>query len=150
MATTVYADPRFPGLFHTEHRPNAIPLTVPQLPINTIWGLLSTDHAFVETQGFYQRILGADPPLTSEVSVAITTYIELETLVSCSDGSFNPGSKHGSHGWIISNMDKTVLAQGTDPTDGPSPHVIILSSAGGTDCHPLCPLSHLPISTCYV
>ncbi len=38
--------------------------------------------------------------------------------MTCSDGSFYPEKKMGSHGWIISNTDIILLAQGAGPKDG--------------------------------
>jgi hypothetical protein len=72
----------------------------------SIWDLLHIDHASVDTPEFYQRIIGLEPPIDREVGVKIDTDIELETLITCSDGSFNPQTKKGSHGWVLSDTDK--------------------------------------------
>lgn len=44
--------------------------------------------------------------------------MELETLLTCSDGSFDPIHKTGSHEWILATSDKETLAQGEGPADG--------------------------------
>ena len=87
-------------------------------PTTTIWDLPAANHAFVDTPEFYQRIIGASPPIDSRIGGQIATGIELETLVTCSDGSFDPATQLGSHGWIISTSDKMMLAQGAGPADG--------------------------------
>jgi hypothetical protein len=118
VPTTVYGDSRFPTFFYQKPSPTGIPSTTPQLPQNAIWNLPSTDHAFVDTPEFYQRLIGEAPPFDYSTGFNIATGLELETLVTCSDGSFVPDKKLGSHGWIISTTDKATLAQGAGPTDG--------------------------------
>jgi hypothetical protein len=44
--------------------------------------------------------------------------MELETLLTCSDGSYDPILKTGSHGWVVATSDKEVLAQGAGLADG--------------------------------
>ncbi len=58
------------------------------------------------------------PPIDDYIGFKIATGMELETLMTCSDGSNDPVLQTGSHGWIISTTDKDVLAQGAGPTDG--------------------------------
>jgi hypothetical protein len=94
----VYTDKRYPGFFQTIHSFNAIPVMMPQIPNTTIWDFPHTDHTFVDTPEFYQRIIGTEPPLERDSGVTIATGIELETLFTCGDGSFDPVTKMGSHG----------------------------------------------------
>jgi hypothetical protein len=115
VPTTVYTDKRFPGFFHKVHSPNAIPTTIPQLHNTTVWDLPPTHHAFVDTPEFYQRILGGTATI---VSVKIATGIELEILVTCSDGSFDPVTRTGSHGWVVLDTSKEILVQGSGLADG--------------------------------
>lgn len=125
VPTTVYIDKRDPNFFHTDHSPNPIPVTTPRTPNTTVWVLPPHDHAFVDTPEFYQRIIGLEPPVDRDVGFQIATGIELETLITCSDGSFDPQTKKGSHGWVLSNTDRVTLAQGSGPADG---HPTLMSS----------------------
>ena len=118
VPTTLYRDSRFPSFFHQVPSPTGIPPTTPPLPQESIWNLPPTDHAFVDTPEFYQRLIGLTPPHTFAAGFDIATGLELETLVTCSDGSFDPDKKMGSHGWIISTTEKVMLAKGAGPTDG--------------------------------
>jgi hypothetical protein len=102
-----------------------IPVTLPQIPNTTVWDLPNTDHAFVDTPEFYQRIIGMEPSLEKDVGVKNATGIELETLITCSDGCFDPQTKTGSHAWVLSDTDKTILAQESGPVDG---HPTLISS----------------------
>jgi hypothetical protein len=88
------------------------------LPEPSIWNLPSADHAFVDTPEFYQRMIGECPPVDQNTGHDIATGIELETLVTCSDGSFDPESKTGSHGWVLATTDNVILSEGSGPTDG--------------------------------
>jgi hypothetical protein len=99
------------------HSNTAIPLSTPQLPQNSIGDLPATDHLFVNTPEFYQRVIGVCPPIDPNIGFDIATGIELETLVTCSDGSFDAETNKGSHGWVIATTDKQILAQGAGPTD---------------------------------
>jgi hypothetical protein len=100
-------------------------LTAPQLPRNSIWNFESKDHAFKDTPEFCQRLIGTIPPIDPRTSHGIATGIELETLVTCSDGSFNPDSGKGSLGWIVSTTDQKTLAKGAGPVDS---HPSLVSS----------------------
>ncbi len=80
----------------------------------------------MDTPEFFQRVIGPCPPLDFNTSFTITAGIELETLVTCSDGSFDPENKTGSHGWVLATTDKIILAEGSGPTDG---HPASLSSS---------------------
>ncbi len=115
---SLHGDSNFPRFFHQEPSPTCIPATIPQLPTNSIWDLPPTDHAFVETPEFYQQIGGLEPPYQFTTGFDIATGLELETLVTCSDGSFDPELKQRSHGWIIATTDKITPAKGSGPTDG--------------------------------
>jgi hypothetical protein len=87
-------------------------------PAPSVWNLDSMSHAFVDTPEFYQRLIGSKPPIDDHIGFKIATGMELETLLSCSDGSFDPLHKTGSHGWILATTDKETLAQGAGPADG--------------------------------
>ncbi len=118
VPTTVYGDSCFPNFFHQKPCLIGISSTLPQLPQHFIWDLPPMDHAFVDTPAFYQRLSGVQPPLDFSTGFKIATGLESETLVTCSEGSFNPKRKLGSHGWIISTTDRITLAQGAGPADG--------------------------------
>jgi Na+/phosphate symporter len=45
-------------------------------------------------------------------------WFELETLSTCSDGLFDPATKMVSLGWVLSDTNKAILAQGEGPADG--------------------------------
>jgi hypothetical protein len=125
VPTNVYIDKRYPGFFHTDHSHNAIPVTTPQIPNMALWDHPHENHAFVDTPESYERIIRLEPPVEREVGVKIATGIELETLLMCSDGSYDPKTKKGSHGWVLSDTNKTILAQGLGPADG---HPTLMSS----------------------
>jgi hypothetical protein len=125
VPTIVSTEKRFPNFFTAVHSTNEIPSTVNHPIPATIWDLPTTDHAFVDTPEFYQRLIGAVPPLNRTTNIKIATGIELETLVTCSDGSFDPETNRGSHGWVISDNTTTILAHGSGPADG---HPRLMSS----------------------
>jgi ribonuclease HI len=118
-------DRRYPAFFHTDHSSSAIPVTTPQIPTMSLWDLSHEDHTFVDTPEFYQKLIGMDPQMERDVGVQIATGIELETLITCSDGSFDPQTKKGSNGWVLSDTNKRILAQGSGPADG---HPALMSS----------------------
>jgi ribonuclease HI len=95
-----------------------MPATSTPLPETSIWNLPRAVHAFVDTPEFYQRMIGECPPVDQNMGHNIATGIELETLVTCSDGSFDPETKTGSHGWVLATTDKIILSEGSGPTDG--------------------------------
>lgn len=123
--TKVYTDKQYPGFFHTSTSTSSFPGPTPETRDKTIWDLLHDDHAFVDTPAFYERLIGLQPPIEREVELKIATGVELDTLITCSDGSFDLQTKKGSHGWVISDTNKTILAQGSDPADS---HAILMSS----------------------
>jgi hypothetical protein len=118
VPATIYTNTRFPGYFHVCNSSTGIPVTVPPTSSQCNWELPDIDHAFVDTPEFHKKILGINPPFEDRTGHNIATGIELETLVTCSNGSFEPETKFGSHGWVIATTDKTILAQGSGPTDG--------------------------------
>lgn len=71
---------------------------MPKLPLQSIWDLPTTDHALVDMPEFYQRLIGMGPPLDFSTGSDIATGMELETLETCSNGSFDPDKKLESHG----------------------------------------------------
>ncbi len=79
----------------------------------------------MDTPEFYQRLIGPHPPIDQQTGFHIATGIELETLITCSDGSFDPASGQGSHGWVVSTNDRIMLAKGAGPADG---HPNLMSS----------------------
>jgi hypothetical protein len=116
--TTIYTDPS-PGKY-SYSMSSLTPF--PSQPTSTtepsIWTLNTESYAFVDTPEFYQRLIGKNPPIDDNIGFKIATGMELETLLSCSDGSFDPIHKTGSHGWILVTSDKETLAQGAGPADG--------------------------------
>ena len=113
---TIYVNMTYPDYFQVDYSTTPIPDTTP--PHAHIWDQDPTAHAFVDTPDFYKRLLGTKPLSSNEVEQDIATNLELETLVACSDGSFNPDKAVGGHGWIISTKDKQVIIEGAGPADG--------------------------------
>jgi hypothetical protein len=70
-----------------------------------------------DTDPFYQHLLGPSDALNINLE-QIIHHINSSTLLACSDGSFNPGSGEGSHGWVFSSPDKTILLKRTGPVSG--------------------------------
>ncbi len=122
---TVYHDTHHKAFFHSVASITPFPLDSPSTPGSSVWTLNSTQHAFVDTPEFYQRLIGNDPPIEDTVGFQIATGLELETLIACSDGSYDPKHQTGSHGWIFASTDKNILAQGAGPADG---HPALMSS----------------------
>jgi hypothetical protein len=77
-------------------------------------GLASDRPCICRYTTFYQRLVGVTLQIDFTTGFNIATGLELETLVMCSDGSFDPDKKLGSHGWIISTTDKITLAKVQD------------------------------------
>lgn len=53
--------------------------------------------------------------LPDQVTLSLAYGIELETLVACSDGSYDPKTQQGSHGWLLVNDGQDPLFQGAGP-----------------------------------
>jgi hypothetical protein len=52
-------------------------------------------------------------------NVAFSTghNMELETIVACSDGYYDPTTQQGSHGCIFANTNQAPIFQGAGPVD---------------------------------
>ncbi len=124
--TLTYDNHQEPTKFYTTSSTSSLPTTSTTTPNDSIWELDSSQHALADTPEFYQRLIGPFPLTTDQVDLSIAHGIELETLVACSDGSYDPITKQGSHGWLFAN-------EGQDP---------ILQGAGPDDCHSLLMSSH--------
>jgi hypothetical protein len=119
LSATIYQDPLFDDyLFYSNHSLTAIPTISPQAISNSVWGLDTSLHILADTPEFYQRLLGPLPNITDPIGLEIAHHLELETMVTCSDGSFYPDSHTGSHGWVLASADKAILLQGAGPGDG--------------------------------
>jgi hypothetical protein len=108
VPTTLYHAPHNSTFFYSVARLTPFPSTPPTNPASSIWTLDSTQHAFVDTPEFYQRLIGKYPPIDDTVGFWIA----------------------GSHGWILASTDRNILAQGAGPTDGHLPPTLLLQ--GGT------------------
>jgi len=83
-----------------------------------IWDLDPSVHVMTDSPGFFQCLIGLAPSFPDHVDLTIAHGMEMEMLVTCSDGSHDPTQGTGSHGWILANDDRTVLLQGAGPVDG--------------------------------
>ncbi len=57
--------------------------------------------------------------------MAIAHQMKLEILLACSDGSHNPESHTGCHGWVLASNEQELLLQGAGPDDG---HPMLINS----------------------
>jgi hypothetical protein len=63
--------------------------------------------------------------ISDQTGMEVAHNLELETLVTCSDGSYFPESHTGSHGWVVATNDRKRLLKGAGPGDG---HPALMSS----------------------
>jgi hypothetical protein len=62
-------------------------------------------------------MIGPIPSMADQATLSIAHGMELETLVACSDGSYDPITMRGSHGWLFANEGQDSLFQGAGPDD---------------------------------
>ena len=67
---------------------------------------------------FFYRLIGPLQTLTEGTMEAIQTYIQDGTLLTCSDGSFEPETGMASHAWVFSDKQGHLLWGGAGPIDG--------------------------------
>jgi hypothetical protein len=126
LPTTIYQDPLFDDfLFYTSPSQNTLPTAFNRPDINSIWDLDDSHHVYTNTPEFYQWLIGQLPNLNNHEGLAIAHQLELETLLTCGDGSFYPEAFTGSHGWVLASTEQQTLLQGAGPDDG---HPSLLSS----------------------
>jgi ribonuclease HI len=118
---TVYITTKYPGYFQINYSTNPFPDTLPDSA--PVWDADPTTHAFVDTPEFYSRLLSHNLPTSFHTGQDIATSLELETLVACSDGSYDPNQKIGGHGWVLSTTDRKTILEGAGPADGHPYHM---------------------------
>jgi ribonuclease HI len=75
----------------------------------SLWDQSNTPIFLEGSDAFYQYLLG--PPQKSAFNMAqIAFAISAGTLLACSDGSFNPRSGTGSHGWVMATPNREVIS----------------------------------------
>ena len=67
---------------------------------------------------YFLRLIGPIQELTEGTQHAIRTYIEDGTLLTCSDGSFDPELGTGSQAWLFADKTGHLLWSGAGPIDG--------------------------------
>jgi hypothetical protein len=125
VPTTIFHPQNHPGSFFSLPSPNKFPSPSPNTPNNSIWDQDEDLHILADTPAFFQRLIGPMPTFDAHEDTALAHSMELETLVACSDGSHNPKTGTGSHGWAFAQQDGNTLLQGAGPVDG---HPTLMSS----------------------
>jgi hypothetical protein len=123
--TLIYDKQQEPTKFYTASSTSSLPQATAPPPNDSIWELDSSWHAFADTPAFYQRLIGPFYLTTDQADLSIAHGIELETLAACSDGSYDPITKQGSHGWLFANEGQDPILQGAGPDDC---HSLLMSS----------------------
>jgi len=83
----------------------------------SLWDQSNTPIFLESSDAFYQYLLGPPQKLAfnkAQIAVAISAG----TLLACSDGSFNPRSGTGSHGWVMATPNREVLLTGAGQMSG--------------------------------
>jgi hypothetical protein len=62
-------------------------------------------------------MIGPIPSMADQATLSIAHGMELETLVACSDGSYDPITMRDSHGWLFANEGQDSLFQGAGLDD---------------------------------
>jgi len=74
----------------------------------SLWDQSHTPVFLEGSEAFYQYLLG--PPDRLDFNTAqIASALSAGTLLACSDGSFDPRSGTGSHGWVMAVPSREVL-----------------------------------------
>jgi hypothetical protein len=107
--TTLMAD-KTSGL----HQAASIQYTLPVHPQLTKISKTLSDNLLKEP--FYNQLLGPVKEIESH-GQAIAATLKSGTLHICTDGSFDPAPKLGSHGWVFSDSLSEIWA-GAGPADG--------------------------------
>ena len=125
-ATLTYDDQYEPTKFYVNSSMSCIPPESVPSPGASYSTIESPLQALDDMPEFYQRMLGPLPSMADQATLSIVHGMELETLVACSDGSYDPMTKRGSHGWLFANEGhQDPLFQGAGPDDC---HTTLMSS----------------------
>jgi hypothetical protein len=81
----------------------------------TLWSWSSP--VFENTPIFYQHLIGLTPPFLQQCE-ELRDEIQRNTLVACSDGSYDPANSLSSHAWIFSSNIPHNITYGAGPVDG--------------------------------
>ncbi len=126
LPATIYQDPLFDDhSAYATYSSNPIPTTPLPAAVSSVWDLDDFLNVLVDTPEFYQRIMGPLTNISDQTGMEVAHNLELETLVTCSDGSYFPESHTGSRGWVVATTDQKLLLQGAGPGDG---HPKLISS----------------------
>jgi hypothetical protein len=77
----------------------------------------STPPDLLGDHPFYLRLLGSIEANMSEVIQQVSRAIEHDSLLVCTDGSYDPIHSKGAHGWVFATAEN-VLWTGAGPLDG--------------------------------
>ena len=77
--------------------------------------LSSLQGAILTATLFSQRLIGPCSPM-EYTNKTLATLIRNQALLSCSNGSVIKGK--GSHGWLFSGNDGTIILKGAGPDNG--------------------------------
>jgi hypothetical protein len=81
---------------------------------------------------FFRRLLGPITLLTQGTVEAIGEYIKAGSLLTCSDGGFNPNEGTGCQAWVFADSEGHLLWGSAGPNDGnPEQHSAYRSELGG-------------------
>jgi hypothetical protein len=81
--------------------------------MRSLWPLPSTPPYLVNTAPFFQYLLGPHRLFLSKTN-PLAQAIKNGTLVACSDGSYDPLTGFGSHGWGFATLSEQILIEGQD------------------------------------
>jgi hypothetical protein len=96
--------------------PNVGTTPLPSLPATDI----EQTSSFLEqlwSHPFYKRLLGPIQNPVDEYGRHIAESLASGTLLACSDGSYSPITRKGSHGWVLATTESQ-LWKGAGPVDG--------------------------------
>jgi hypothetical protein len=92
-----------------------------QSPLLIVSDVQSNDHCTllerISAHPFYRRIIGPLRGPVEEQGECTAESIISGSLLACSDGSYSPLLKKGSHGWVLATEQKTIW-RGAGPVDG--------------------------------
>jgi hypothetical protein len=91
-------------------------------PSFNLWDPTITSLALQNTSPFYQHLIGPTPPKEDDCQ-EISQEIQYNSLIACSDGSYDCTTSHSSHSWVFGSGIKTLLATGAGPVDGANDYI---------------------------
>ena len=114
LPTTIESSPG-PHPIHFSSTPSQVPFPTIIKEYISIWPS-TVPHYLVGTDLFYQYLL--EPPMFFQFDEAIIADAARSgTLLTCSNGSFDPTTGLGSHGWVFA-ISRSLMLQGTGPMCG--------------------------------